>query len=217
MTDSPHSIDGSPDALQRYYRLHAKVYDISRWTFLFGRGDLCRRIARLNPAPRHVLEVGCGTGVNLAALAGKLPEARLTGLDLSEAMLDRAGRKLKKHGDRVALCHRRYDASFDPDALDGPAPDCVVFSYALTMFNPGWAEAIETAAEQLPPGGVIAVADFHDSAFGAFKKWMALNHVRLDGHLLPKLRERFEPETALVRRAYGGIWKYLTFIGRKPI
>ena len=38
----------------------------------------------------------------------------------------------------------------------------------------------------------------------------------MDGHLLPRLQERFRPDIAEVRRAYLGLWSYLTFLGRKP-
>jgi S-adenosylmethionine-diacylgycerolhomoserine-N-methlytransferase len=48
--------DGTPGALARYYRFHARIYDATRWSFLF------RRTALSAPAaPAHILEVA-GTG-----------------------------------------------------------------------------------------------------------------------------------------------------------
>ena len=32
-------------AIARYYRMHAKIYDLTRWTFPLGRGALMRRLA----------------------------------------------------------------------------------------------------------------------------------------------------------------------------
>ena len=42
--------------------------------------------------PRHVLEVGCGNGINLLTLAGAFPEIRFTGLDLTEEGIQQARR-----------------------------------------------------------------------------------------------------------------------------
>ncbi len=61
----------------------------------------------------------------------------------------------------------------------------------------------------------MAVVDFHDSPLTLFKQWMALNHVRMEGHLLPELQSRFRPLVCEIRRAYGGLWYYLLFIGQK--
>ena len=168
--------------VEAYYRLHARIYDATRWTFLFGRGYTVRQLARCcQPAPARILEVGCGTGSNVDALAMAFPQAQITGLDLSGAMLDIARATNARHGSRVNFVQTRYDK---------PLPsqyDLVLCSYALTMFNPGWEEAIRAAHGQLAPGGRIAVVDFHYSPFGFFRRWMGMNHVRMEKHLLPLL------------------------------
>ncbi len=205
------AVDGRPDALRRYYRFHSRIYDATRWCFLFGRRRLVDAVARLaGPAPRRVLEVGCGTGRNLAALARRLPEAELTGLDLSDEMLDVARRKLAGFDERVRLVRRAYDRPLDPGAFD-----VVVFSYCLTMINPGWEAAVDAAAGDLAPDGRIAVADFHATPLGLFRRWMKINHVRMDAHLLPRLQARFTPERTETPRAYAGLWRWLLFVGRK--
>jgi len=48
---------------------------------------------------------------------------------------------------------------------------------------------------------------------GLFEKWMGVNHVRMDGQLQPVLEEHFSPEYCRIRRAYAGLWKWITFIG----
>jgi hypothetical protein len=37
--------------------------------------------------------------------------------------------------------------------------------------------------------------------------------VRMDGQLRPPLRERFTPITDRLHGAYGGVWRYLIFVG----
>ena len=198
-------------AVEKYYRLHAPMYDLTRWTFLFGRSDILRRVADLGSAER-ILEVGCGTGRNLAELGRLFPRARITGLDLSSAMLERASKRVAPFGSRVELVRRRYDA---PQGLS-PTYDLILFSYSLTMFNPGFETAIEAASRDLAPKGRVAVVDFHDSSWSWFERWVEFNHVRVNGQVRPLLLKRFAPLHDEVRSAYGGIWRYLMFLGRRP-
>ena len=80
--------------IEQYYRLHAWIYDLTRWTFLRGREELIRRaVAQCHP--HRIFEVGCGTGKNLLHLGRLFPEAELWGLDLSPHMLARARKKLR--------------------------------------------------------------------------------------------------------------------------
>lgn len=199
---------GGPD-LAAYYRFHSKIYDATRWSFLFGRGGLISRVANLpDPKPRRILEIGCGTGKNLVALRRRLPDAHLTGLDLSSQMLDVARRKVGGEADKVSLLCKAYEAALEPRSFD-----LIVASYTLTMINPGFEGVIAAAAEDLADGGRIAVVDFHASPVKLFEKWMGVNHVRMDGQLQPVLKQHFNPEYCRVRRAYAGLWKWITFVG----
>jgi S-adenosylmethionine-diacylgycerolhomoserine-N-methlytransferase len=199
-----------PAAIEKYYQLHAHIYDATRWSFLFGRTGILRDIAAAG-APARILEAGCGTGQNIANLGRMFPHAQVTGVDLSEPMLERARRATAAFGGRVRLKHGAYGAGpGEPGGFD-----LVLFSYALTMFNPGFEQAIEAAHRDLAPGGHIAVVDFHDTRLRLFERWMRVNHVRMNGQLRPILQERFEPHADRLHTAYGGVWRYLMFVGRK--
>jgi S-adenosylmethionine-diacylgycerolhomoserine-N-methlytransferase len=202
---------GNAAALARYYRWHARLYDATRWSFLFGRAALIRSIARLPSPPRNILEIGCGTGDNLLRLARQFPDAAVTGLDLSADMLAQARRKLEKRQTLITLLHQRYDRPLSPE----PVFDLIVFSYCLSMINPGWRQALDAALQDLRPGGRLAVVDFHDTRFPIFQRWMAINHVRMDGHLLPNLNAHCPPLHQAPCAAYGGLWRYFRFIGQK--
>lgn len=209
-SSQPNEIIHHPVA--RYYRLHSRIYDATRWSFLFGRNQLMKIIS-YHAQPSRILDIGCGTGDNLLRLCREFPTAEITGLDLSEAMLSEAEKKLKNQGCQVDLVHRAYDQPLAPAAPF----DLLVFSYSLSMFNPGWEQAIDCAYLDLERGGLIAVVDFQYSRFSLFKGWMALNHVCLEGHLIPRLESRFRPEICQLYPAYGGIWSYFLFLGEKTI
>src|SRR5437879_10004411 len=77
--------------VQRAYDLYAPIYDfIFDWIFAPGRAAAIARLA-LQPTDR-VLEVGIGTGLNLPLYP---PALHLTGIDLSQEMLGKAGGGVK--------------------------------------------------------------------------------------------------------------------------
>jgi S-adenosylmethionine-diacylgycerolhomoserine-N-methlytransferase len=199
-----------PSHIENYYRLHSKIYDATRWSFLFGRTAILSRVAKF-ATPRQILEIGCGTGKNIVDLCRIFPKSQITGIDLSGAMIDIARGKTKQMGSRVRLLNGAYGPAYNCDR----AYDLILFSYALSMFNPGFEEAIVSAHRDLVLGGHIAVVDFHDTRFTVFERWMGVNHVRMNGQLRPLLATRFETQNELVQSAYGGVWRYLSFIGKK--
>jgi S-adenosylmethionine-diacylgycerolhomoserine-N-methlytransferase len=196
-------------AVESYYRFHSRIYDATRWSFLFGRTAILENL--VGDPPQNILEVGCGTGRNLVELGRRFLSARLTGVDLSAPMLDLARKKTVSFGPRVQLLHQAYAGPL----CESSGYDLVLFSYALSMFNPGYDTAIAAARSDLVPGGRIAVVDFHDSHFGFFERWMGINHVRMNGQLRPLLQSLFTPTTDRLCPAYAGVWRYLLFVGRK--
>ncbi|MEO1437868.1 MAG: methyltransferase domain-containing protein [Bacteroidota bacterium] len=197
--------------MKSYYAFQAKIYDWTRWSFLFGRDGILKELPLLKQGEYNFLEVGCGTGTNLKALAAHFPKASITGLDVSGDMVKRARRKNTKYHQRVEVHEKPYtDGLYWKDKFD-----LILFSYSLTMINPQWKSLIQQATRDLKPGGHIAVVDFHDSKVDWFKEWMKQNHVRMDSHILPVLKGLFHSDVEKVRPAYSGMWQYFMFIGSR--
>ena len=164
------------------YRHQRFIYDITRKYYLLGRD---RMIEGLDVPPGgSVLEVACGTGRNLIAVARRFPEARLYGFDISTEMLATARASVAKKGlaDRITLAEGDATA-FDPQAMFGvPAFDRILISYSLSMI-PDWQAALAEAVRHLAPGGQLAVVDFGqgeglpDAFTAALRRWLALFHV----------------------------------------
>ena len=194
--------------IERYYQFHAKIYDLTRWIYVFGRKELVKRVSDY-AAPKRILEVGCGTGKNLVTLSRVFPCAEITGIDMSSAMLAVARKKTEGAGSRVILHQMSYDRPF---SRSKPF-DCILFSYCLSMMNPGWMQAIKSALSELKTNGFIAVVDFHESPLRILRAWGRLNYVRFGGHLLPYLAAVAKPTIAERRAAFFGLWEYFIFVG----
>lgn len=111
------------DSVRAAYRRWAGIYDLS-----FGgvsAGGRRQAVALVNRLPvTRVLEVGVGTGLSLPHYRRDL---RVTGIDLSTEMLDRARERVKAQG----LAH--VDALLEIDAEATPFPDAA-FDAAVAMF-----------------------------------------------------------------------------------
>ncbi|HVB68539.1 MAG TPA: class I SAM-dependent methyltransferase [Acetobacteraceae bacterium] len=111
------------DAVRAAYRRWAGVYDT-----MFGLVSAAgrrRAVREVNALPgRDVLEMGVGTGLALPRYA---PDKRVTGIDLSAEMLERARRRVARLGlDSVAALHEMdAEATSFPDAS---------FDIAVAMF-----------------------------------------------------------------------------------
>ena len=92
-------------------------------------------LAKLVPADaQHILDLGCGTGLELDELFKIRPDVKITGIDLSESMM---GELKKKHADKdvTLICGSYFDEEY-------PTPvDAVISFESLHHF---------TAAQKLP-------------------------------------------------------------------
>jgi S-adenosylmethionine-diacylgycerolhomoserine-N-methlytransferase len=193
----------SAELMNRTYRHQRHIYDFTRKYFLLGRDRLIDGLA-----PRQgdaVLEIGCGTGRNLAVAASRHPAARLFGIDVSTEMLASATASIARAGlaQQVRLAHA--DAtSFDPQPLFGIARfDRVFVSYSLSMI-PQWEAVIDHALAVLGPGGELHIVDFGGQSRlpGLFRRvlrrWLAVFHVTPRDDLEQALTARAHARNALL-------------------
>lgn len=159
-----------PKVLRTYSRL-APVYEL--WARL-TESRARRRVLELAEVRdgESVLEIAVGTGVQLAALARRDPSGRIVGVELSDGMLERAGRELAGAGlGNVEL--RKADA------LNLPFPDAafdlVVNSYMLDLLP---LEEIPIALLEmkrvLRPGGRLVLSNMTKGEKRSHRIWDAL-------------------------------------------
>jgi trans-aconitate 2-methyltransferase len=119
----------------------------------FGRErtQACRDlVARIDIAsPRRIIDLGCGPGNSTEVLAGRWPDAELTGLDSSSEMIDAARRTSSRHhwvvGD-IAAWAAGDDGPFD-----------LVFSNAAIQWVDDHAAVYPRLLRHVGVGGALAV------------------------------------------------------------
>lgn len=209
-TSLPLEVRMQPVKMRMYYKVHADIYDITRWTFLFGRSQLLKMLPYESNDSLTIMEIGCGTGYNMFHLAEMYPNAQLIGWDVSEDMIREAENKLRDVNNEVKFINEPYGLA----PYKSPQADIILFSYCLTMVNPHWQDLILQAIKDLKPNGIIAVVDFHQTPVGLYRRFMRNNHVEIQGQILPFLNQHFQSNQSNVRKAYGGLWSYFSFIGQ---
>ena len=147
------------DLMDNVYRGQRHIYDLTRKYYLLGRDRLIREMDV--PAGGAVLEIGCGTGRNLAVIGKVWPECRLFGLDISDEMLKSAAQNLGRADmdDRARLAQGDAANFIALDLFGRARFDRIVFSYTLSMI-PDWQGALRQALPLLSTQGSIHVVDF---------------------------------------------------------
>lgn len=147
-------------AVQDLYDRLAPAYDIAAWAFrpLGARRLQEKAITLLDLHPGDtVVDLGCGTGVNLPLLAAAVGErGHVVGIDLSAGMLERARRRAERHYlTQVTLVQEDIRNVRLP-----PGTTAVLATASLEMVHEHDA-AIHDLSSQLPPGrGLLAVGGF---------------------------------------------------------
>lgn len=142
------------------YRKRAKRYDVTaNLYYLIGsRPRKYRKMAvdALGLCPGDtVVEIGCGTGLNFGFLEKPVgPRGKIIGLDLTDAMLERARKRVKKKcWDNVELIRTDAAEYSFPDAVDG------ILSFFAMCLIPEYDRVIFNGANALLPGRQFVILE----------------------------------------------------------
>lgn len=172
---APHA-----DLMDSVYRWQRHIYDLTRKYYLFGRDRVLRELALAGRGQgQAVLEIGCGTGRNLALVRRRWPDAVLYGIDISAEMLKSARKTL---GDQAVLAVADATAFDAAGVLGCTRFDRIVLPYCTSMI-PEWEAAIDHACTLIARGGSLHIVDFGDMAGlpaplrKGLRAWLARFHV----------------------------------------
>jgi ubiquinone/menaquinone biosynthesis C-methylase UbiE len=109
----------------------------------------------------HVLDVATGTGAAAMALAAFLKNGRVTGIDFSEKMLARAGRKVAEKGfDNVSLHEMDMQKIAFPERHFDAATCCFALFFLQDM-----QEQLRHIASKVKETGKVVITSFYENSF----------------------------------------------------
>jgi demethylmenaquinone methyltransferase/2-methoxy-6-polyprenyl-1,4-benzoquinol methylase len=154
------AVDSTREHLIETYRRKAKHYDLTSQLYPAPgypqRSQRLRAVRALGLRPGDtVVDIACGTGLNFPLIQRAIgPGGRIVGVDLTDAMLAQARRRIEANDWRnISLVHA------DAAEFDFPAEVSAILStYALTQV-PECGEVIALGAAALSPGGRWVVLD----------------------------------------------------------
>lgn len=143
------------------YTFSARLYDVisAEWPVYRAGRDAAFELMNL-PAGSHVLDLGCGTGLNFAGLQRMIgPTGSITGIDASPQMLEQARLRAARAGwMNVTLIPADATALTSADLGEQAPFDAALSTYALSLMTP-WQAALESMISATRVGGVVAVVD----------------------------------------------------------
>ncbi len=137
----------------------ARHYDALNRVLTCGLDLMWRRraLATLAPAPARLLDLATGTGDLVLGAARRFPQVRVTGLDLTPAMLAIARRRVEAADCAARVTFVEGDAAHLP--FEAASFDAVTCAFGFRNF-PDPAAALAEVARVLVPGGTLLVLEF---------------------------------------------------------
>lgn len=157
------------------YELHARI-EQQHWWFLARRQIMAELVRRIAPAKSSVVDIGCGTGANLAALAR---DFTCVGIDPSPVAIQLAQQRFPNihfvcgsTSDGLSPPCDRANVYLLMDILEHVPDDFLLLSQVLSSIRPGAHVLITVPAEQ-------NLWSAHDVSFGHYRRYDQARFERL--------------------------------------
>jgi phosphatidylethanolamine/phosphatidyl-N-methylethanolamine N-methyltransferase len=159
----------------RTYRLFAGSYDLVFGPIFHPGRRAAVEVANNRPNQR-ILEVGVGTGLSLPHFRA---DARVTGIDVSKEMLDKARRRVERNGLKQVEALLEMDA--EATSFEDSAFDAVLALYVASVV-PDPARFVAEIRRVCKPGGTIVIVNHFTSANPAMR-WLEKRLAPLAGKI----------------------------------
>lgn len=156
------------------YTSSARLYDVISAEWPVYRAGRVRAIGMCDLQDGdHVIDIGCGTGLNFDLVEAAIgPRGLITGIDSSQQMLHQAQRRVDARGwTNVRLVHS--DATALASAtLPGRRIDAAIATYSISLMR-DWPSAVRAMIELAGPQGTVAMVDMQEPS-GPARVWTPL-------------------------------------------
>ena len=156
---TPYGEGAKTEQVRQMFDSIAPAYDFMNRAMTLGIDIWWRRLAvkRLRPVkPAKILDVATGTGDFAIQLNTSLKPQHITGIDLSQCMLDKACRKVKEKGLEKVITFEQGDCMALPMADE--SYDAVTVAFGVRNFE-HLLQGYKEMARVLKPGGILCVLE----------------------------------------------------------
>lgn len=156
---TPYSEGSKTEQVRQMFDNIAPAYDFMNRAMTLGIDIWWRRLAvkrlrRIRPA--NILDVATGTGDFAIQLHQSLRPQHITGIDLSQGMLDEACRKVKEKGLEEIISFEQGDCMALP--MSDETFDAVTVAFGVRNFE-HLEQGYQEMARVLKPGGMLCVLE----------------------------------------------------------
>jgi len=186
----------SLEKMNEFFNARADIYDKHMLDDL-GLDEFYTAISDCFDKPvKRLLDLGCGTGLELDRLFERFPGMEVTGIDLSEEMLSKLKEKYPGKSLRL-ICGSYFDADF------GGEYDHVLSTYSLHHFSEeSKTELYKKIHASMEAGGVFILGDYTVSTIERQQELLAANAAKRREQGIPESEfyhfdTPFTPETEM--------------------
>lgn len=142
--------------VERFFHGTGRSYDhmVTATTFGIDRLWKQRIVQIIPPQSRRVADLACGTGISTFAIARRLPDCQVIGVELRDEYLEIAREKVRRQG----LPNVEFVLSRAEDYRSELPFDCVSSSYLAKYAD--LPRLVNNAWSMLNPGGLFLMHDF---------------------------------------------------------
>ena len=147
------AIESPKNLVPKFFNKTATTYDkVVVWA-TFGKDRYWKKeILKQIPKGDSFLDLACGTGILTRNIADMFPNAKITGVDITESYLDVAKENSKQYKNISYLQQDAEQLNLDMEF------DCIASSYIPKYCNPE--TLLKACINHLKPGGKIIFHDF---------------------------------------------------------
>ena len=146
--------------LKKTFDTVAEGYGTTGMEFFHNAAAHLPRILKLQ-GHEHLLDVATGTGIAATAIAPHLPRGKVTGIDLSDAMLAQARARAQGQAlDNIDL----HPMDMQNIGFDNAHFDAANCSFGI-FFVPDMLSLVQHIASKVKPGGQVVACAFYQGSF----------------------------------------------------